>query len=115
MDKIFIPCDHRLCDNCGKDVPVNKNYVCRNCFESGITTTYLAELERAYQYAYQYTTNIIRIRKLLEQSPITINNGQSIVNPDGDILFSIDDDRFIINAMFMLSMDDVIKWLLTIH
>jgi len=75
----------------------------------------MAEVERAYQIAYQYRVNTIRIRRLLEQSPVTVDDGQSIVNPDNDILFGIDDDRFIIHAMFMLSINDVIKWLLTIH
>jgi len=40
----------------------------------------IAELERAYQYAYKYRKNTIRIRRLLDQSPVTIDNGARLVN-----------------------------------
>jgi len=38
------------------------------------------ELTKAYQYAYKYRMNTLRIRRLLSQSPITINNGQTLAN-----------------------------------
>ena len=40
----------------------------------------IQEYIKALRYAEKYKTNTIRIRRLLDQSPITINDGQAMIN-----------------------------------
>jgi len=40
----------------------------------------IAEYNKALKIAYQYRINTIRIRRLLNQSPITVDNGARLVN-----------------------------------
>jgi len=62
----------------------------------------IAEIERAYQYAYQYRVNTIRIRRLLSNNPVTTwdnclinwSTGKMLINPNPDIPY-IDDSLII--------------------
>jgi len=45
----------------------------------------IEEYNKALRIASQYTTNIIRIRRLLEHSPITAYNGQLLVSGNTDV------------------------------
>jgi len=64
------------------------------------------ELNKAYKLAYQYRMNTLRIRHLLDQSPITENNGQALMNEyTGTYLIHMlsDGTHPVVNSLLKLS------------
>ena len=55
----------------------------------------IEEYNKALRIASQYTTNTIRIRRLLDQSPVTIDSGKQLVsNLTGENLICMRDDTY---------------------
>ena len=61
----------------------------------------MAEVERAYQIAYQYRMNTLRIRKLLSYNPITSHNGGRLIADNGLILLGYMEKRGLTNPSLL--------------
>jgi len=66
-----------------------------NKYAASINYEMLSELVKAIYIADKYRKNTLRIRRLLEQSPITKNNGKQLVSSiTGENLICMVDDTY---------------------